>query len=161
MWTLLYENVRSVDHAKTVAFPSPSQALAKSWTWMSGRKCPGSPHNRHWLLMAAKSKPTEMLCLDASSTKLKASLVCGLPCAAPRSSFCRLATVPAVENTTQQEFRAHVRVSLQPGVFPKVSYTFSSSKDASPSGAVVRWAWSRNKGAGWSPSTLSRNTTSL
>ena len=75
--------------------------------------------------MAAKSKPTGMLCLDASSTKLKGNLVCCFPGAAPRSNLWRLATIPAVGNSTRHELRAHVRVALQPRVFPKVSYTFS------------------------------------
>ena len=36
MWTLLYciENFRSDGHATIVAFTSPSQALAKSTTWL-------------------------------------------------------------------------------------------------------------------------------
>ena len=111
--------------------------------------------------LAALGCETGMMCLDASSTKLKANLVCCFPAAAPSSSLYRLATIPSVANNTRHELRAHVRVDLQPGVFPKVLCTFSWSKDAGHGGAVARSARSRNQGARWSPSTLSRSTMSL
>ena len=84
--------------------------------------------------MATRSKRTGMLCLDASSSKQKANLVCGFPSAAPRSSLCWLATIPSVAHNIRQELRAHVRVALQPGMFPKVSCTFRWSKDANAGG---------------------------
>ena len=80
--------------------------------------------------------------------KAEGNLVCGFHGEAPRSTLCQLATIPAVANSTQQELRAHVGVALQRGVLPKVSCTFSWSKDASPGGAVVCRAQSRNQGAG-------------
>ena len=76
--------------------------------------------------MAAKSRPTGMLCLDASSIKLNANLVYPFPF--PRSSLCRLAIIPAVANSTRQELRAQLRVASQPGVFPKVSCTLCYQK---------------------------------
>ena len=86
--------------------------------------------------MAAKSRPTGMMCLDASSTKLNANLV--FSCPFPSSILCRLATIPAVANRTRQELRAHLRVGLQPGVLPKVFCASSWSKSAKPVGAVAR-----------------------
>ena len=140
--TLLYLKVSSDGHATALASTSPSHALAKSWTGLWGHNCAASPHNEHWLPMAAKARPTGMLCLNASSTQLNAKLVCPFPF--PSRSLCRLATIPALAISTRQELTAHLRVPLQHRVFPKVSCTFNWSKDASRGGAVARRARRRN-----------------
>ena len=118
-----YLKKSGVGHAKSLGFTSTLDHLAAdSWMLPYGHNCPGSPHNRYWLPVVAKSDPARMLCLDTSSTKVKANRVCGLPGAAPRG-ICRSATIPIVANTTRQLLRAHPMLHLQPGVRPSVSYT--------------------------------------
>ena len=124
-----YLKLRTSGHATLHAYGIALQAAAKSWTWLQGRNRLGSPYNRRWLIMTAKSNPTGMLCLDASSTKVKANLIGGFPRAAPRSSMRQFAPIPAVANTTRQLFEAHAKVGPQPGVSPRVGSTFFWSND--------------------------------